>query len=440
MATNFKVFDETNQNTFSDADYAANTSRLNGNVAGQVILSQLINTVLRSTSLITTSLVNLLTNEALGISSTEEQVTNALREGLRSFVYNTTVENATNAINATSAKNAEVAMVATAFSQGYGSYDTPIFIHSSGVPMACTSINIPITTKVDNATNSDTTTNITGGSKGSILYQIDEGKTSFIPAPDSSQIYVLFMTSQLNSPQWRLASELTTKNISGGNEEQLVYQSAPSVTSFLAKPTTNDLHVLTNSKDGVLQWSKANTLSTAYSLQSSYLTNEAKQPYNVGNQLVPVYFSGGIPMPCSLSKEVNNVNYNNDIKGVQSSIIPSTFTFDTTNINTSDECQLKIVALGVEGDSQFFLPNYVEESSAVGITQNIFVSFMSYANKTDWIKYEVNIKVDFGKKSANQMTASIPCIIQTNKDGTSILDTNDDTYKQFSFYLHKVYK
>lgn len=440
MATNFKVFDETNQNTFSDADYAANTSRLNGNVAGQVILSQLINTVLRSTSLVTTSLANILTNETLGISSTEEQVTTALREGLRSFVYGTTVENATNAINATSAANADVAKIATALSQGYGSYDTPIFIHSSGVPMACTSINIPITTKVDNATNADTTTNVSGGTKGSILYQVNEGKTGFIPSPDSSQIYVLFMTSQLNAPQWRLASELTTKNISGGDEEQLVYQLAPSVTGFLAKPTTKDLHVLTNSKDGVLEWTKSNTLSTAYSLKSSCLTNEAKQPYNVGNQLVPVYFSNGIPTPCTLSKEVNNVNYNNDILGVQSSIIPSTFTFDTTSINASDECQLKIVGTGVQGDSQFFLPNYVDESSVVGITQNIFVTFMVYANKTDWIKYEVNIKVDFGKKSANQMTASIPCIIQTNKDGTTILDTNDTVYKQFKFYLHKVYK
>lgn len=440
MATNFKVFDETNQNTFSDADYAANTSRLNGNVAGQVILSQLINTVLRSTSLVTTSLANILTNETLGISSTEEQVTTALREGLRSFIQGTTVVNATNAINATSATNADIAKVAQALSQGYGSYDTPIFIHSSGVPMACTSINIPITTKVDNATNADTTTNVSGGTKGSILYQVSEGKTGFIPAPDSSQIYVLFMTSQLNAPQWRLASELTTKNISGGNEEQLVYQIAPSVTSFLAKPTTKDLHVLTNSKDGVLEWSKGNTLSTAYSLKSSCLTNEEKQPYNVGNQLVPVYFSNGIPTPCTLSKEVNNVNYNNDILGVQSSIISSTFTFDTTNINASDECQLKIVGTGVQGDSQFFLPNYVDESFVVGITQNIFVTFMVYANKTDWIKYEVNIKVNFGKKSANQMTASIPCIIQTNKDGTTILDTNDTVYKQFKFYLHKVYK
>lgn len=440
MATNFKVFDETNQNTFSDADYAANTSRLNGNVAGQVILSQLINTVLRSTSLVTTSLANILTNETVGISSTEEQVTTTLREGLTSFIQGTTVTNAINAVNATSAKNADIAKVAQAMSQGYGSYDTPIFIHSSGVPMACTSINIPITTKVDNATNADTTTNVSGGTKGSIIYQVSEGKTGFIPAPDSSQIYVLFMTSQLNSPQWKLASELTTKNISGGNAEQLVYQSAPSVTSFLSKPTTNDLHVLTNSKDGVLAWTKANTVSTAYSLQSSYLTNEAKEPYNVGNQLVPVYFSNGIPMPCSLSKEVNNVNYNNDIKGVQSTIIPSTFTFDTTNINASDECQLRIVSLGAKGDSQFFLPNYVDESSTVGITQNIFVTFMTYANKTDWVKYEVSINLDFGKKSANQMTAKIPCIIQINKDGTTILDTNDAVYKQFSFYLHKVYK
>ena len=440
MATNFKVFDETNQNTFSDADYAANTSRLNGNVAGQVILSQLINTVLRSTSLVTTSLANILTNETLGISSTEEQVTTALREGLTNFIQGTTVTNAINAVNATSAKNADIAKVAQAMSQGYGSYDTPIFIHSSGVPMACTSINIPITTKVDNATNADATTNVSGGAKGSILYQVAEGKTGFIPAPDSSQIYVLFMTSQLNSPQWRLASELTTKNISGGTAEQLVYQSAPSVTSFLSKPTTNDLHVLTNSKDGVLTWTKQNTLSTAYSLKSSYLTNEGKQPYNVGNQLVPVYFSNGIPMPCSLSKEVNNVNYNNDIKGVQSTTIPSTFTFDTTNINASDECQLRIVSLAAKGDSQFFLPNYVDESSTVGITQNIFVTFMTYANKTDWVKYEVSINLDFGKKSANQMTAKIPCIIQTNKDGTTILDTNDAVYKQFSFYLHKVYK
>lgn len=349
MATNFKIFDENKTNIFDDAAYNTNLSRLNGNSSGQIISSQLINTALHCSSLITTALMNALVTTALGINSTENEVINAIKSGLTSYIYNTTVKDATNAVNAQDAKSADYAKVAGALDEGYGTKAIPIYVQQSGIIAPCTEIDLPIKRKVNESAYADNAKNLLGGSAGALLYQSVANSTSFINPPTTNDAHLLYGTVQANSFSWKKISELFPPQ----------------------KANTGEV-------DDILELNR----------------------------------SGNI------------------------------ITFNTSTINETDICQLKLQIGITSADSRFFIPNY--SSSARGYyRQSIPMQIVQYTDDAHWTQYNItcNLYFDSDTKTAK---LSIPFILETSMQSnaviTKFISATSTTFNNFTFTLHKVYQ
>jgi hypothetical protein len=97
----------------------------------------------------------------------------------------------------------------------------------------------------DQATSAATSTNIAGGSQGTVLYQSGVGTTTSLTKPTT--LNKKFVLSQVNGdtvgtvPTWTDASTLSAAGLAGGSANNLVYQSSPNTTTFLPNPTTNSI-------------------------------------------------------------------------------------------------------------------------------------------------------------------------------------------------------
>ena len=97
--TKFRVFSEIGTNVLTDNNYDSNEERKNGCQPNTQIRSQLINTSLKESSLISCAIVDLLSNNAnLGINSTKAQIQTAIEAGLKNFIANNNSKNAQNVI------------------------------------------------------------------------------------------------------------------------------------------------------------------------------------------------------------------------------------------------------------------------------------------------------------------------------------------------------
>ena len=97
------------------------------------------------------------------------------------------------------------------------------------------------------AVYANTATNISGGSTGSVVYQSATGTTAMLTL--STAGYVL--TAGTSGPQWSPVSAIqsnTATNISGGTAGQIVYQTGPGQTSFVSTSTAG--YVLTSNGTG----------------------------------------------------------------------------------------------------------------------------------------------------------------------------------------------
>lgn len=71
MANNFLIFDENNQNSMSDADYANNSQRQDGFVSG-VARSDLFNKSLRQSTVIASAIGQILSDKGYTVSDTTD--------------------------------------------------------------------------------------------------------------------------------------------------------------------------------------------------------------------------------------------------------------------------------------------------------------------------------------------------------------------------------
>ena len=98
----------------------------------------------------------------------------------------------------------------------------------------------PATLSVASAVTSTTTTNIAGGATNKVVYQSGAGVTAFIDAPTVNGTAILY-NAGTNSLYWGLGPATPSATaLSGGSAGDLVFQSATSVSAFIADVATGN--------------------------------------------------------------------------------------------------------------------------------------------------------------------------------------------------------
>lgn len=233
VSTKFKVFGESSENLYTDAEYSSLTERNTGCMPNTPILSKVINTALRETSAISCAIVDLLADSTtLGVSSTKTTIQNSINAGLLSYIKTNT-----------------------------------IFECSSSLVNNITQLTFKWGNK--NATQTSTissivalnTKNILDGSFGSIPYQTASSTTSFTNLEQSGESYLISkLINGTYTPKWELRNNMTINadNIVGGANLKIPYQFASNTTAFSEAPSTNSqqsiVATLYNSAQG--SWSE----------------------------------------------------------------------------------------------------------------------------------------------------------------------------------------
>jgi len=289
MATNFKTWLDSavfGDNILTQNDFFNSSQRASGYASGQPVPAKLMNTILRQNSLITvalmeqfcgsstvdltTSLANVKTVLASGIAS--KASVDALLTSINNIVGGTTTvakatnaDHATNADNATNATNAGTATSATSAGKLAGGAAGSLVYQSA----PNTTAFLPIgaegqVLKTDGSSifwgtveggggsaSGGTADNISGGSRGDLLFQYSSGNTRKLSIGSNGSVLVVD-TSATNRIKWTDPSNLnvgsatnatnatnagTANNIVGGAAGDLLYQSAAGTTSKLGLGT-----------------------------------------------------------------------------------------------------------------------------------------------------------------------------------------------------------
>lgn len=141
-----------------------------------------------------------------------------------------------------------------------------------------------------NISNSTNTTNINGGSIGSIIKQISPNTTGFITPITSGT--VLTSNGVLTSPSFQTVSQSTnTTNVTGGNTGSIIYQTALDTTGFIAPGTSGG--ILTS--NGSLTAPSFQPVVTPFTSPTvtKYTSGSGTFTPAVGCKYIKVYMVGG---------------------------------------------------------------------------------------------------------------------------------------------------
>lgn len=258
MATNFKTWLDSatfGDNILTQSDFFNSSQRTSGYASGQPVPAKLMNTILRQNSLITvalmeqfcgsstvdltSSLANMKTALAAGIAS------KAALDNLSTAISNiiggtTTVSKATNADYATSAGSANTATSATS------------------------------------ATNATSATKLAGGSAGSLVYQSAADTTAFLPIGSDGQV----LKTDGSTLFWGTveggggsASGGTADDISGGTRGDLLYQYASGDTRKLSIGSNGQILSVDTSATSRMKWINPSSLTVGNATNATNATN-----------------------------------------------------------------------------------------------------------------------------------------------------------------------
>lgn len=151
---------------------------------------------------------------------------------------------------------------------------TSAFTAATGSQIAA-AIGSTAVTNATNATTAASSTNVLGGSTGSILYQSSADNTAKLSLGTTN--YVL--TAGASAPQYVAQSSLsvgsattatTATNLASGAANQIAYQTASGTTSFVTAPSVSNTYLQWNGTS--FAWSSAATGVTSFSAGSTGLT------------------------------------------------------------------------------------------------------------------------------------------------------------------------
>lgn len=208
------------------------------------------------------------------------------------------------------------------YQTGFGA-TTTLPIGSNGQVLEVVSNN-PAWTSLGQLTvgTANTSTNIAGGTQGSIPIQANSGTTAFIPIGTSGQI----LQSNGNTATWITVSGLsagvlnTTTNIANGQANQIPYQSAPGSTTFSPNLTFNGF-VFTTTDIVVTDTTPAST--------NTYASGALQVAGGVG--IGGGLFVGGTITATNIVTQILTVDYTT----VTQSLVTSPDIFTITNVTAA---------------------------------------------------------------------------------------------------------
>lgn len=110
--------------------------------------------------------------------------------------------------------------------------------------------------------------NIAGGSPGSIVYQSNDGQTTFLNSTSANDGQILVFDSESNSPKWfdstsiSFGSAASAKNIEGGDKGQILYQYGNGQTTSLSVPSSISDPYLSFGANGEPTWASLSSTNT----------------------------------------------------------------------------------------------------------------------------------------------------------------------------------
>lgn len=328
ITNNLNIWDPSKSNSLSSSGaegLSAQTECSGGFQAGNYLKSNIFNTILYEVSYVTKSFINALASNSLNydVPSASSIIADAGNTGSSSADLTTAIVGILNGLKTAASSNADTATTAGKLSGGstgslvyqsaanttsflaLGSSGNILTVGSNSAPKwtspndisvkyatsagsagtATTATSANYATSAGSASSAGTasecsgnsatatkSTNIAGGSAGSIPYQTSANNTGMLSIGSNNNI----LTSNGSTPQWTARTSVTVgyaNDLSGGTAGDLPYQDGTDSTVFLVHAGAN--RMLTSTSNG-MQWEKksdvtvgsANTASNALKINS----------------------------------------------------------------------------------------------------------------------------------------------------------------------------